>query len=121
MWESPINAIQSEMRMQYEDGVMKAVQRVGFDVNKEELAKALQYDREQYDKGYADAIEEFSERLKERFKCMQMAELQGEDVCPYAEEDCPYMYQDVSCQYCAREQTIKDIAEIAESMKGEKE
>lgn len=69
--------------------------------------------------GYAKAIDKFAERLKERLKGMQMVELQGEDVCPCREtgEDCPYMNQDVGCQYCAREQTIKDIDEIAEQMK----
>ena len=55
MYESPITQIMSEMQMQYEDGVLKAVRNVGFDVNKEELLKALQYDRGQYEKGYADA------------------------------------------------------------------
>jgi hypothetical protein len=57
--------------------------------------------------------------LKERLKGMQMVELQGEDVCPCAEtgEECPYINQDIGCQYCAREQTIKDIDEIAEQLK----
>ena len=68
----------------------------------------------------SNAIDEFAEQLKERLKGMQMVELQGEDVCPCSEtgEDCPYMNQDVGCQYCAREQTIKDIAEIVEKLKG---
>ena len=67
-----------------------------------------------------NAIDEFAERLKERLKGMQMVELQGEDVCPCSEtgEECPYINQDIGCQYCAREQTIKDIDEIAEKMKG---
>lgn len=59
MYESPINQILVEMKITYENECMKAVQSVGFDVNKEELLKALQYDRNQYDKGYADAIQEF--------------------------------------------------------------
>lgn len=66
-------------------------------------------------------IDEFAEALKERLKGMQMVELQGEDVCPCSEtgEECPYINQDIGCQYCARERTIKDIEEIAEQMKGE--
>ena len=66
------------------------------------------------------AIDEFAEIMKERLKGMQMVELQGEDVCPCAEtgEECPYINQDIGCQYCAREQTIKDIDEISEQMKG---
>lgn len=72
-----------------------------------------------YQIGYNKAIDEFAEALKERLKGMQMLELQGEDVCPCAETGgCLYMNCDVGCQYCAREQTIKDIDEIAERMKG---
>ncbi len=73
-----------------------------------------------YTKGYRKAIDEFAEALKERLKGMQMVELQGEDVCPCSEtgEECPYINQDIGCQYCAREQTIKDIDEIAEQIKG---
>lgn len=65
------------------------------------------------------AIDEFVEQLKERLRGMQMAELQGEDVCPCSKtgEECPYIGQDIGCQYCAREQTIKDIDEIAKQMK----
>lgn len=67
MYESPINIIQGEMQMQLEGEVYKAIQKVGVDVDKEELLKALQYDREQYKKGYNDAIEEFAEIFKRSF------------------------------------------------------
>lgn len=69
--------------------------------------------------GYNKAIDEFAETLTERLRGMQMVELQGEDVCPCNDtgEDCPYINQDIGCQYCAREQTIKDINEIAEQLK----
>ena len=53
-YESPIDGIVSNVQMNYEDGIIKAVQSVGFNVNKEELAKALMYDRRQYEKGFAD-------------------------------------------------------------------
>lgn len=56
MFESPITQILSEMQTEYENGVLKAVQNVGFHVDKEELEKALAYDRGQYDKGYADGL-----------------------------------------------------------------
>lgn len=38
--------------------IISAVRRVGIDVNKEELVKALAYDRGQYEKGYEDALKE---------------------------------------------------------------
>ena len=56
-YESPITQIVSDMQMEYENGVVRAVQNVGFHVNKEELAKALAYDRGQYDKGYEDGLD----------------------------------------------------------------
>lgn len=51
-YESPIDLIQKEMEMQVEDYIMKAVMKCGVNVNKEELLKALKYDRNQYNKGY---------------------------------------------------------------------
>lgn len=123
MYESPIDLVIGEMYAKCENDCLKYVQNYGFDVNKEELEKALIYDRRQYDKGFSDgykmAIDEFAERLKERLKGLQMVELQGKDMCPCSEtgEECPYINHDVGCQYCAREQTIKDIDEIAEELR----
>ena len=54
MYESPVNVIYGEMQTQIEGDIFKAIQNVGIDVNKEELIKAMQYDREQYSKGYSD-------------------------------------------------------------------
>lgn len=70
MYQSPIEIIYDNMRMKIEGEVYKAVQRVGVNVDKEELLKALQYDRGQYKRGYEDgyakAIEEFAEILHGR-------------------------------------------------------
>ena len=69
MYESPINMIISKLYTNIESECMKAVQRCGFDVDKEELAKALKYDREQYEKGYMDgykkSIDDFVQKVKE--------------------------------------------------------
>ena len=50
MYESPINIIISELCNKLESDCVKSVKRYGFDVDKEELAKALNYDRNQYEK-----------------------------------------------------------------------
>ena len=59
MYESPITIvygdIQTEFKKETESLVFRCVQNVGVDVDKDELIKALGYDRDQYDKGYADA------------------------------------------------------------------
>lgn len=55
MYESPIDIIYSDMQMKLENKVFKAVLNVGINVDKDELIKALSYERQQYEKGYADA------------------------------------------------------------------
>ena len=72
MYESPINIIISKLCTKLESDCIKSVQRYGFDVDKEELAKALNYDRKQYEKGHTDgynkAIDDFAEKLKRENK-----------------------------------------------------
>lgn len=54
-YNSPIEITLQDMDMQIEDNILNAVQRVNINVNKDELMKALSYDRQQYQKGYDDA------------------------------------------------------------------
>ena len=65
MYESPINVIISKLCTQFESDCMKSVQSYGFDVDKEELAKALNYDRKQYEKGHTDGYNKAIDDLLE--------------------------------------------------------
>lgn len=74
MYESPLSRIYEEIQTkiieQQENQIVQAVLNCGISVDKEELIKALMYDRQQYEKGYADAKAEerwipCSERLPE--------------------------------------------------------
>ena len=62
MYKPPIEIVMKEvfqkMNEDFENSVLKAVQKVDINVDKEELLKALIYDRGQYDKGYEDAMNE---------------------------------------------------------------
>jgi len=51
-YESPIEIISGKMRMEQENHIFKVIQDYGVNVDKDELIKALQYDRDQYEKGY---------------------------------------------------------------------
>ena len=53
-YQSPIDLIMGQMNLSLEGEICKAVQNVGVYVDKEELLKALKYDRRQYQKGYKD-------------------------------------------------------------------
>lgn len=60
MYQSPIDVIYKDIQMQVKEQadkqIYEAVQQCGISVDKDELIKALQYDRGQYEKGYADAL-----------------------------------------------------------------
>ena len=59
-YESPIkltntmDSIANRVREEGEKKIYECIAYYGIDVNKEELEKALQYDRDQYEKGYAN-------------------------------------------------------------------
>lgn len=90
MWESPITQVstQLEQKMHEEEDklVIEVSQMIGYDINKEELIKALHYSQEQfakgYDKGhergyttgYAKAISDFAEKMNKA-----IAEQSGND------------------------------------------
>lgn len=54
LYQSPIEIIMQEMQTPFDGEVFKATQAYGINVDKDELIKALKYDRDQYDKGFAD-------------------------------------------------------------------
>lgn len=55
MYESPIKIFYSEITTQFDNEIFKAVQRVNITVDRDEIIRALRYDREQYQKGFDDA------------------------------------------------------------------
>ena len=57
MWESPITKFSRQLSYEWEGEVLKAVHECGVVVDKDELLKALKYDREQYEKGYDDGYD----------------------------------------------------------------
>lgn len=108
MYESPIEIIEGAFTTEYENGVMTAVQKYGVNVDKEELIKALNYDREQYRKGFEDGVQsrnmatatwescgEFYEHRSglEKFKCNCC----GGEVVLYFGAKYPNF-----CPYCGR-------------------
>lgn len=56
MYDSPIRLAVSKMASQFDDAIYNAVVKTGIDVDKDELVRALNYDRSQYEKGYRDGL-----------------------------------------------------------------
>ena len=77
MYKSPLTEIceniASQMTKQREDSLVYEIrQTIGYNIDKEELIKALQYDRNQYQKGYADAmavIDDIKTEINEEREC----------------------------------------------------
>ena len=63
MYRTPIEIIYGQMQTQIEGDIFKAIQSYGINVDKEELLRALQYDRDQYHKGYADGRRDAMDEL----------------------------------------------------------
>lgn len=65
MYESPIEilaGVTNHVMRETEDGIVCEVRKqLGVNIDKEELTKALQYDRHQYERGYADGKNHSSE------------------------------------------------------------
>ena len=68
-YRSPINIwiteAQQDFQKQVDEQVYKEVINVGVSVDKKELLKALEYDRDQYAKGFKDGVESIISRLRE--------------------------------------------------------
>lgn len=95
MYKCPIELITTDIMAQItknqEEQVLRAVQGVGVNVDKDELLKALIYDRQQYQKGYQDGRKEAVANLIERLKmnCFVMGEEEFvylSDIVSIAEE-----------------------------------
>lgn len=66
-YKSPIDVIISEINTQFDGEVLKAVQKCDINVDKDELIKALHYDRCQYLEGYNAG---YDARDKEIVRCI---------------------------------------------------
>ncbi len=54
-YQSPVEIICGNMKTKFEGDVIEVIRSYDIKVDKDELIKALQYDRHQYEKGFADA------------------------------------------------------------------
>ena len=64
-YKSPIEILMKEAKLDFENGIYNAIQEYEINVDKDELIKALNYDREMYKKGYNDAIHDLMDKLND--------------------------------------------------------
>ena len=91
-YESPINRICGEIcneiiRKDEEHLMTFITQEVGYQVDKSELIKALNYDRNQYSKGYKDGVKDVLDKIRTEITKLQTYKMfYGEDTV-YVERD----------------------------------
>ena len=73
MYRSPIEIIYGQMQTQIEGDIYRAVASYYPNVDKEELLRALKYDRDQYHKGYADGRRDAMDELVKCKECSHCA------------------------------------------------
>lgn len=64
MYKSPIEIITEQIKTNYENEIYSAVQNVGINVDRDELLKALEYDRGQYEEGFREGEKHTLRHLK---------------------------------------------------------
>lgn len=117
MYESPIDIliadIQHQIAEQQDEQIYKAVVSVGINVDKEELIRALQYDRQQYELGYADGKVDAMAELVRCEKCRFCKEHPTSDkvkMCTneqqWATECYPLVHDDDFCSYGERRNDV---------------
>ena len=81
-YQSPIEVTMSQMRFEQEkrleDEVFKAIQDIGVTVDKDELIKALQYDRDQYCRGFIDGYTGDIDKMRQEVKADTVRQMQTE-------------------------------------------
>lgn len=107
MYESPIQMISEDIIkdiVKKQDGVLlEAVHRVGFDVNKDELEKALLYDRDQYEEGFSDGRRARDSEIVRCRECM----FWGESLTKEERNECD-VYADLVCTYWMSDGLTRD-------------
>lgn len=88
MYESPIQIIYDQMQTQIDNEIIRAVQSYNITVNRDELIKALEYDRNQYQKGFEDARRQFQQKIG----------IWAESTT----ETCFYTLTTYTCPFCGR-------------------
>ena len=102
--ELTIRRISEELIEKQEGQVIEAIYQQGITVNKEELIKALDYDRHQYEQGFRDGQKSIKEALKKALhsNC---------DLCHDKNTNW--------CEHCCPHNDFEDL--IDEAMTGEEE
>ncbi len=103
MYESPITKlygkIKQEIEQKEEAAIYKAIEECEIVVDKEELIKALQYDRRQYEKGYEDGKAEMREKIEQAIEEIENEVKFWSEPSKYDGKSMGYVKKAKACSY----------------------
>ena len=102
MYEPVATFIKGQTETFLEGELLKVTQEMGLDVNREELLKALRYDRGQYEKGYADGCRD--SRKQGRWETAN----DGTHFCSNCGCDAPYTWDDIDRNFIDSADDVPD-------------
>ena len=104
-YKRPVQVITNQMQTKLEGQILEVIQNVGVVLDKEELIKAMNYDRDQYasgfENGYNKAVDDLTANITERFFGMAMS-------------------SGLPTEGATWENAIRQVKQIAEQLKGTK-
>lgn len=87
MYESPVNLIyhdiETQIIQQQEQTILEAIRRYDVVVDKDELIKAMNYDRNQYSKGYKDGVKDVLDKIRAEIEELKNAPPCFDDMFEY--------------------------------------
>lgn len=111
-YKSPVEIIAGQMQTEQIDNIVKIVQEMGVNVNKEELLRALRYDREQYEQGYCAGYAHREIEIVRCKDCKHKPKLQQgrnriyldfpDDICPLQCDDPWFSQKPDDNFFCAK-------------------
>jgi hypothetical protein len=114
MYKSPIETFQTGIEYQFENDIMNMIQKYGITVDKDELLKALRYDRDQYDKGYVDGKRAANDEIVRCKDCKWWYDRHIDPITNYHYGCCERPlgeYYECDCDFCT---TSNDFCSYAE-------
>lgn len=103
LYESPITIMRQQIDIETCDDIVKAICSYGIHIDKDQLIKALAYDRAQYRKGFEDGRKSMAEALRvldlECKYCVHSCKAPEGD-CIQADYDCFVCTKDCPCRAC---------------------
>jgi len=100
-YNSPVHVLMSDMESRVEEETLTAVRKVGVCVDKDELIRALKYDRNQYCKGYLDRDDEIVRCMDCKYRSFYCTEATDGTTLYECHHPCANSVPRPCCWFCA--------------------